>query len=81
MKRQDNTAQLREVREQLEASHEQKMRLETELSQVRISEASVKRQLAEMEKEAIEKIRHLEEVSRSTYFFKHLQVYVNLKGH
>lgn len=59
----DNTAELRESREQLTASQDQTSRLEAELSQARVTEAGLKRQLAEVEREAKEKLNQMEEVS------------------
>ena len=58
----DNTAQLRESKEQLSASQEQSSRVEAELSQARASEDRLKRKLAEAEREAREKLSQMEEV-------------------
>lgn len=58
----DNTAELRESKEQLSASQEQTSRVEAELSQSRVSEERLKRQLAEAEREAREKLSQMEEV-------------------
>ena len=62
LKRSDASAQLREARDQLSTSQESVSRLGVELGQVRSREEGLKRQLAEMEREAREKISQLEKV-------------------
>ncbi len=62
LKRSDASAQLREAREQLTDSQEAGSRLETELREGKASEEALKRQLADLEREARAKMTQLEEV-------------------
>ena len=77
----DNTAQLRESKEQLSASQEQSSRVEAELSQARASEDRLKRKLAEAEREAREKLSQMEEVSHCTYIQRNVHSALPLIGH